>query len=131
MRQRHRSFVLTQPEYMKGKRVKPRLRYLAYASAFFVLVEVLACFIGSIILYANLGRPLGGWVGVVISVAILLVLRLIAHLTFFILRKLFVRLDFMTPDEAQSFPPPRNGWPESWLEPMPTKHDNASQKAPL
>lgn len=102
MSRRHRSFVLTQPEYMEGKRVIPRLRYLAYASIFFVLVEVIVCFAGGFIVAENFGGPRGGWIGVAIFGVMLFMIRLIAHLTFFALGKLFVRLDLLTPDQAQS-----------------------------
>jgi hypothetical protein len=78
----HRSFVLTQPEYMRGKRVKPHLRYLAYASDLFIIVEIFACYVGAFIVVENLGGLPGGLSGTVILIAILLLPHPVGHLTF-------------------------------------------------
>lgn len=127
MRQRHRSFRLTQPEYMEGKRVKPRLRYLTYVSFLLILIVVFMCFLGSLLIEIHFGGPPAGWAGVLNIGAIIVMLRLVVYLTIFILRRLFVWLDLMTLNEAKSFPPPRNGWPENWLEPIPVIHNNETE----
>ena len=121
MWQNHRSFALTKPEYMRGKRVKRRLLLVTYAS---YLIVIIAMFLLSIELFLVIlgwgGFPGGLW-GTILLVGVLLVPHLFTHLILIALKRPFLSLGFLTLDEAKSFPPGSlRCWPESWLESLPT-----------
>jgi hypothetical protein len=116
MHKRHRTFALTGPDYMEGKRVKPRLRNLAYATYLIVGVATFLFLIGLFVVLQGLGGLPGGLSGTVLLVLVLLTPHSLGYLIPIVLKSLFLRLGLLTLDEAVSFPP-WCAWPENWLEP--------------
>ena len=111
----HKSFRLTAPRYMRGKRVKPRLVFLSLIASACAVGMALLSLLGVILF---LTTPAGARIGdswnillgtlgppfVVVSV-------LLAFRVF------YARVGLMTLDEASDFP--FNGrYPDSWLEPI-------------
>jgi hypothetical protein len=115
-RTRHRSFRPTPPEYMAGRRVKRRLRLVAYAGYIVALAAVALAIVGHLwVRYRFELWPTDGLWEPVISFGIPLAAFCLTLIAF---RWLSVKFGWMTPEESRSFPFPRHRWPESWLEPL-------------
>ena len=134
MQGRHRSFRPTQPEYMRGKRVKRRLCILAYASSLLAVAVLFLTLVASWVIVDNqIGIPAGppGARDLALLGTCLVLAVAMGYLTYFALKRLFIRLGFLTLDEA-SFFPIKGDWPESWLEPTlkcdSDSRDNVSSK---
>lgn len=101
---------------MHGKRVKPRLRVIAYLSAVCMVatsILVLAALVGFVTTPAGTFVRDSAWLCILLSVGLP---YLAARLVCVALRLLYVRYGLMTRREAQDFPF-RGRWPDSWLEP--------------
>ncbi len=133
---RHRSFWPSSPFYMEGRRVKRRLRWITYPT--YLIALAVALLTAGVVLFATPrmhqvpGGALGRLLSVLWEVLSTLGSVLVAYcLMLLLLKILFVRLGWMTREEAKPFPwdMPMDGWPESWLEPIDeqesTKHPNA------
>jgi hypothetical protein len=114
---KHRSFRTTPPAYMEGRRVKRRLGVIYWASIILALGAGSLAAVSVFLLLQGMGG--GGPFGLLAEALILLGFVTAVYLVLFFSKALFVRLDWMTPEEAKSFPL-RKGewWPESWLEPV-------------
>jgi len=118
----HRSFRLSPLPYMEGKRVKRRLLWivnLTYFVSFLLAIGVMVLTGTAILHFAPriqhvpgrvlwepllfIGPPLAGF-----------------FLALFVFKVVFVRLGWMTREEARPFPfrMRRHRWPDSWLEPI-------------
>lgn len=116
VRFKHKSFHLTSPPYMHGRRVKPRLRVISYLSCICSLVLVLLSAVAVILFVAApVGAPLRNSVWG--SLLFFGVPFLIVNLVFLAIKVFCRRYGLMTQEEARDFPF-RGHWPESWLEPI-------------
>ena len=112
---RHRSFRLTPPPYMKGKRVKPRLVLIANVSQ---LAGVAAMFLSAFLVpyeLLSIRDPSPSVVMLLValvfgSLCAVFCLTLLGSLT------LFRLVGLMTQEEARHFPYRR--YHDSWLEPI-------------
>jgi hypothetical protein len=113
---KHKSFRATRPPYMEGKRVKRRLVAITWASLILALAIGLLGVLSVVLLLEWMGGA--GRFGLLATAMILVGWVSGVYLSLFVLKALFVRLGWMTTEEAKSFPL-RKGewWPESWLEP--------------
>ena len=111
------SFRLARGPFMIGKRVKPRLRWLAYGSYTVALgvmyLSVVAVFFAMV--------PIGDVVftgihGVWVTVLFIAVALCTFYATLFAFKAVFTRLGWMTQEEARSFPLRKSQWPDSWYE---------------
>jgi hypothetical protein len=122
---RHMSFRLTPPPYMSGKRVKKRLRILAYISAVCMVttcVLVLAALVEFVMTPAGAFLRNSAWLCILLGLGLPhITVRLICIL----LRLLYRKYGLMTREEAQDFPF-CGRWPDSWLEPKSVAADSHS-----
>ena len=110
----HRSFRLSQPEYMRGRRVKPRLRLLTYFASLLAVGVALLSGFGVLLLLA---LPVAAQVrsSVFGFFLVLVVSATMARLTYFVVKKAYIRFGLMTSREADCLPI-RERWPDCWLE---------------
>lgn len=128
MPNRHRSFRLTVPEYQHGKRVKRRLWYLSCGTTSVQLAAMYLMVFGSFAVIDALGGlPAEPW-GSVILLLMLLTPFILSVWICIVLRRLFLRFGWLSPEEAKEFFWSEQGanWPASWLEPVPSSGDCAS-----
>jgi hypothetical protein len=108
---RHRSFRGTPPSYMEGKRVKPRLRLIRQGVGAVALLAAFGAVAASIALGCSQRVPDGLlavlFCGIPVAAYILTVL---------VSQWGFVRLGWMTAEEASAFFPGSGRLPDSWLE---------------
>jgi hypothetical protein len=113
-RSTHKSFRLAPPEYMKGKRVKPRLRRVFALISFGGFLSYLGAFVLAVAGVAFLGHDdWGGPVGVLLLLAIPITILAISHV---LLTGFFVRLGWLTAEEASDFAWMAGRYPPSFLE---------------
>jgi hypothetical protein len=103
---------------MVGKRVKLRLRVIAYGSYLVSSVLSISTFVGGIWMFARFGIPLAHpwWMFI-----LLVIPPLLGCLAMLLCKAVSARLGWMTPREAQTFPW-RAAWPENWLEQVNENH---------
>ena len=107
---KHRSFRATL-SYMEGKRVKPRLQLISCITGVLALSTALGAFIGTIALGCTQRAP-GGLLTILLFGS-----PLAAYfLTVFVSKWVFVRLGWMTVEEASGFLSGSRRPPDSWLE---------------
>ncbi len=110
-----RSFRITPPPYMLGKRVKTRLRVLMFSSWLFTLVIALLSAAGvSLLVEGPMGAPIRNS-ALICGILFFGIPYVIAHLILRALRMMYTRFGLMTQEEALDFPF-RGRWPDSWLE---------------
>ncbi len=121
-RTEHKSFRLTPEPYMRGKRVKPRLRLLAYISCSCAVgVALLSAAGGVLFLATPAGIPMRNsvWGNCLLGIGIPCCMGMLVYFIF----KLFCRrFGLMSPEEARDFPFSRR-YPDSWLEPAETENE--------
>jgi hypothetical protein len=120
--EKHRSFRVTPPWHMEGKRVKRRLLWSAYLGYLAGGLGALAVMVLTVLGIARLKPAEAGVPGDRIWESLLIMgLPLGAYcLALLAARGVFVRLGWMTREEAQPFPfrMQTHRWPDSWLEPL-------------
>jgi hypothetical protein len=130
--QRHRSFRLTQPEYMRGKRMKWRLVFLTWLSSLLSIAVTVLSLFGCVTLRDFLAGA-AAWPAAldVVAVCTSFVVAIFAgFLTYLGLKRLYVRKGLLSPEEARSFGEKRH-WPdESWLEPKPGSTTESAEQRP-
>jgi len=127
---RHRSFRLTPPDYMRGKRVKPHLRVISHISAVCMLATIVLV-LAALVEFCT--TPAGArflqnspWLCILLSLGLP---YLAARLVCIALKSFCERYGLMTQEEAQDFPF-RGRWPDSWLEPASTAADSDESSKP-
>ena len=114
----HRTGRVTPPPGMEGRRVKRRLFWIAQVSGLLTMAIMLLT--AAAVVFAMhqagplaRGKPWGSVLFFTVPVAV-------AYLTQFALKVLYLRLGWMTQEEAEPFPFRMKGnrWPDSWLEPI-------------
>ena len=120
MRPQHRSFRLTPPAYMEGRRVKPRLKWLVYGGSCLSVAVMLLAYAAAVYFVFPLDGPAFGRIGGMVGpIAVLLIALVSYFLTMIGFRWLAVRLGWMTPNESKGFfLTEHSRWPEAWLEPL-------------
>ncbi len=117
--QPHRSFRLTHPEYMRGKRTKRRLVILNWLSSLLSIAVALLTLFGCMAILDDFRPgPAGrGAFDVAIMATSYGLAAFAGFQTFAIAKKIFIRQGLLSSEEARSFGEKRD-WPdESWLEP--------------
>jgi hypothetical protein len=100
--------------------MKPRLRFLAYASYLVACAVLVLTYVGQIWAVCSLDlRPFN-------SVWLNLVFFLVPFLAFWVtllaIRTLCLWLGWLTSEEAASFPLRHSRWPDTWLEDVNDEH---------
>lgn len=108
-----KSFRLTPPAYMEGKRVRPRLLLFGYARSLSGLAVLVLAYFGQIWAMCRFGvQPASPPWQVVVFMTIPWAA---AYVTWIAFTSFSVKLGWLTPEEARTIHFRR--WPESWLEP--------------
>lgn len=119
---KHRSFRITPPSHMEGKRVKRRLLWSAYLGYVAGGLVALAVMVLTVLRIGHLKPAEAGVPGDRLWESLLIMgLPLGAYCVALLAAKaVFVRLGWMTRQEAQPFPfrMQTHRWPDSWLEPL-------------
>ena len=119
-RSRHRSFRLTPPVGMEGKRVKPRLRIFAWVE----MVVVLTVLFSAAAAVMFIGLPYSGCgqfsarQEFALEFAFFVTLLISVLLGRVMLLVLAVRVGWISSEEAWARWTDSRSWPEEWLEPI-------------
>lgn len=117
MSHKSRSFRLTMPDYMRGKRVVPIVRWVYYFISLITVAALGAALVTALRLVID-GQVLFG--SAVAENAVIIGIIALAYLVpIFGLPRLFARFGVLTRSQAEDFRGWRSRWPESCLEPMP------------
>ncbi len=126
-----RSFRLTISEDTGGQRVKPRVRRASAVYTLALLFLALASFPLAVAVAVVLGlaghnNPLVRMLGVLLCFGIVIALQAVARI---VLTRVFVRLGWLTPEEAAEFRRMSNKYPSSCLEPCDEAESQATGPA--
>ena len=122
MSQKSKSFRLTTPDYMRGKRVMPGLRWVYHS----ISIVTLGAFAAALVMGFRMAfddRALFGS-PVAENIMIIGICALAYSLPMFGLPRLFARLGVITREQAEDFFHSFRRWPESWLESIPDSPKN-------
>ncbi len=108
---KHRSFRATPPAHMEGKRVKPRLQLIKQGVGAIALLAAFGAVVASIALGCSRRVPDG------LLAMLFCGIPVAAYVLIMLMSKwVFVRLGWMTEEEASAFFPGSGRLPDSWLE---------------
>ncbi len=114
----HRSFRLTPPYYMRGRRVKRRLFWFYFGVGMLTLLALVVPFVIGFFVCVHFPFLTGRWIGEALAVFVCPLLSFVGLLwCSYRLPNLLSRMGILTDEEARGFPRGnRSRWPESWLE---------------
>lgn len=121
-RRGHRSFRLSHPAHVEGKRVKRRLLWIVCLTYLVSCLVALGAMVLTALTFFHFAGPTEDLPGRVFWAPLLFVGPPVAAfcLALFVFKVVFVRFGWMTREEARPFPFQirSHRWPGSWLEPI-------------